>query len=369
MPTTNQQLFDRTIDHAVNLAHYASGVVRRMRALMNRADTKLWGELQAALERLDPAAFTVQRLDVLLQSVRSLNTQTIADMRVNLERELGNLVGYELEWQHRTLIEVLPARIVADVGITQVTPPQVAAAAMSQPFRGRLLKEWADSLSLQRMNRISDALRIGYVSGDTVDQMVRTLRGTRAQNYRDGLLQADYRNAEAIVRTAVGHTASYARQKFYESNEDLISELRWVSTLDNRTTELCMVRDGLHYTADEDHKPIGHKVPWAGGPGRLHWNCRSTSVPVVKGWKKLGIELPALERASMDGATPGDQTYAEWLAKQPASRQDEILGPTRGKLLRVGKLTVDRFSDDKGRWLTLDQLRIRESRAFTRAKV
>jgi len=122
------------------------------------------------------------------------------------------------------------------------------------------------------------------------------------------------------------------------------------------------VRDGLQYSADGKHTPIGHKVPWGAGPGRLHFNCRSVSVPVLKSWRELGFdvdELSAGTRASMDGQVPAEQTYGQWLARQPADRQDEILGVERARLLRAGKLTVERFHDDKGRWLSLADLRKR----------
>ncbi|MNW13601.1 hypothetical protein D3C71_2116020 [compost metagenome] len=61
----------------------------------------------------------------------------------------------------------------------------------------------------------------------------------------------------------------------------------------------------------------------------------------------------------MDGQVPQQTTYAQWLARQPATRQDEILGPERGKLLRQDKLKLQDFYNDKGKFLTLDELRER----------
>lgn len=52
---------------------------------------------------------------------------------------------------------------------------------------------------------------------------------------------------------------------------------------------------------------------------------------------------------------PESTTYAEWNGKQSAVRQDEILGPERGKLLRQGKLKE--FYNDKGSFITLEDLR------------
>ncbi|MNH48431.1 hypothetical protein D3C79_1122880 [compost metagenome] len=56
---------------------------------------------------------------------------------------------------------------------------------------------------------------------------------------------------------------------------------------------------------------------------------------------------------------PQSTTYAEWLAQQPAARQDEILGPERARLMREGKLKLDAFYNDKGKFLALDELRER----------
>jgi hypothetical protein len=72
-------------------------------------------------------------------------------------------------------------------------------------------------------------------------------------------------------------------------------------------------------------------------------------------------------RASMDGQVPADTTYGEWLKNQSTARQDEILGPERGALFRQGKLPLDRFANDRGKWLSLDELRERDAKAFERA--
>ena len=40
-----------------------------------------------------------------------------------------------------------------------------------------------------------------------------------------------------------------------------------------------------------------------------------------------------------------DLTYYEWLKTQPAGFQDAAIGPVRGKLLRNGGLSADRFSE------------------------
>lgn len=367
MHTVNDRMLDATVAHQIDLTRYSTGAVRRIIALLNRTDADLFAQLVAELERMPSDSFTVERLDALLQSVRELNARAYAAVRTELESELRGLVSYEVGYQLQLFESTLPVQ----VSVSAVSAEQVYGAAMARPFQGRLLREWASSIEADRMTRIRDAMRIGFVEGQTVDQMVRRIRGTRAKGYADGLLDIDRRHAEAVVRTAVQHVAGFARDRFLEANSDLISAEKWVSTLDGRTTSQCRIRDGLRYTA-VDHKPIGHKVPWGSGPGRLHWGCRSASVPVIKSWRELGIdqdELTEGSRASMDGQVPDDMTYSQWLKKQSAARQDDILGATRGRLFRSGEIEMDRFYDNKGKWLTLDELRERDAAAFRRAGV
>jgi len=89
----------------------------------------------------------------------------------------------------------------------------------------------------------------------------------------------------------------------------------------------CRSRDGERYPVDSGPRPPAH-------PG-----CRSIVTEVLKGY-----------------APPQRETYADWIKRQPASVQDEILGPTRGKLLRSGRYTVTDFVDQRGKPLTLVEL-------------
>ena len=50
------------------------------------------------------------------------------------------------------------------------------------------------------------------------------------------------------------------------------------------------------------------------------------------------------------------ETKTEREKRQPTSFQDEVLGVERAKLFRGG-MNVDKFTDDEGRTLTLDQLK------------
>lgn len=368
MATVNETLADEAVAHAVDLAQYSQGVLQRMVALLNRVDVDLAAELAAALERLPAESFTVERLDLLLQSVRDLNAQAYAAVSQALGDELQALAEYESGYQLQLFEGIIPAPVQVRFPIAAVSPAQVYAAALSRPFQGRLLRDWASNIEAGRMEKIREAVRAGYVEGETASQIVRRIRGSRAEQYADGILQRPRRDLMAVVQTAVAHTAAVAREQFVSANQDIIKAVRWVSTLDTRTSAPCRLRDGLRYEADT-HKPIGHKIPWLAGPGRLHFNCRSTEAPVTKSWRELGIPLDEMspgERASMDGQVPADTTYSQWLIRQNAARQDQVLGPERGRLLRDGGLKLEDFYTATGKWLSIEQLKQRDAEAFAR---
>ncbi len=369
MSSLQTELYDATVRHAIDLVRYSNGVVRRIIALLNQVDSDLGEQITRAMGRLPASAFTVARLKELLKDVCTLNAEAYQQVRGELEKDLRDLAGYEIGYQGQ-LFDSLGIEFTT----RGVTAGQVYAGAMAQPFQGRLLREWMAGLEAGRASRIRDAVRMGYVEGQTIQQVVQRVRGTRAKAYADGLLEIDRRNAEAVVRTAISHTAGFARDRWYDANDDIVGALAWVSTLDSRTSQMCRLRDGLRYEPDS-HKPIGHKVPWGAGPGRLHWQCRSTSVPILKGMEDdplIGTRAAKDYRDSARGK--GEQvrattTYADWLRRQPAAIQDDILGPTRGALFRKGGVELESFYNDRGVYLTLAELRRKDAAAFAQAGV
>jgi hypothetical protein len=368
MPTVNQVLEDEQIAHAVDLEKYKVGVVRRIIALLNRSDADLSAALAAALERLPAESFTVERLELLLDQVRLINSQAYASVAKALQDDLKDLAGYEVSWQQTLFESTIPEPVQVRSPIASVSAEQAYAAALSRPFQGRLLRNWGEEIAADRMVKVRNAIRTGYLEGKTTEQIIRSIRGSRAAGYADGLLERPRKDLAAVVRTAVSHTAATARDEFNKANEEVLKAERWVSTLDNKTSPMCRIRDQLQYTV-LTHKPIGHKVPWLQGPGKIHWCCRSTSAPVTKSWKELGMnidEMTPAQRASMDGQVPANSTYSEWLNRQSDARKVEVLGPARAQLLKDGKLDLEDFYTPTGEWMTLDQMRARDAAAFAK---
>jgi SPP1 gp7 family putative phage head morphogenesis protein len=352
--SVNNELLDAQVSHNIDLQIYGNGVVNRIIAILNRTDADLFAQLTTRLEQLPQSAFSVERLESLLASTRALNARVYAEISTELNSELKSLVEYEAGFQLQLFNNTIPVQI----NYATVNIEQAYTAALARPFQGRLLREWMQGLEADKAAKIRDAIRIGYVENETTNRIIQRIRGTRALNFKDGLLEANRNNVEAVVRTALNHYSNFTRDLFFERNSDVIKGLRWTSTLDARTSSICQARDGQIYKLDSGPRPPAHM------------NCRSVMVAVTKSWRELGIdadELPASTRASMDGQVPDSLTYQTWLQKQSVDRQNEILGVTKAKLFRDGGLTLDRFVSNKGHVYTLEQLKQRDALAFKKA--
>jgi hypothetical protein len=321
MATANEKLSDESLAHAIWVSQYSTGVANRMIKILNDSDAELTARLLVAMDTLDAESFTVSRLESLLVSVRALNRDVVQSMSESLAGELQELAQHEAGFQLSLFQFAIPDDVLALHPLVGISPDAVYAAAMARPFQGRLLSEWASTLEADRMTRITNTVRQGFLLGDTTEQVARKVRGHANRGYQDGALQMSRTNAGSIAKTAVGHLAATARKSFADANDDLLKGKQWLSTLDNRTSKDCRIRDRLKYTLA--NKPIGHKVPYLQGPGKIHWCCRSVETYILKSSDELGIAIGQISdssRASTNGQVPADTDYHGWFSRQSFTR-------------------------------------------------
>ncbi len=351
MATTNEKLRDAAIRHAIELGRYGNGLSNRIVSLLNSADAdileKLAGRLAAIEERgLDIGPATTKRLNRMLDELRELNSAIYGQVHEELVDELSDFAGVEAGFQKAALDSAL----TVDIATTLPAPARLRAIVENAPMEGRLLSGWTTGMEQGRIERINQAIRLGLVQGEGTDKIVSRIRGTKAARYSDGVLDISRRSAQSIVRTATTHISNQAAQATWKANENVVKGWQFVSTLDSRTTVTCAALSGTVH-------PIGE------GPiPPRHIRCRSISVAVTKSFRELGVdkdELSPGQRASMDGQVAGDTTFSKWLNDKGAATQDTILGPTRAKLYRDGKLNLQDFIKADGTVLTLEQLQAR----------
>lgn len=359
MPSVNEELVDELLRHQVYVERFKKGRLTELSVFL----ATLMDDVSALLgQRLTDVrtANTVntQRLQQLLRDMQRVSDQAAAEITGTMRQQLKDLALYETGYLATAVATIVPVAI----SFQAVAPVQLWAAVNARPFEGRLIEEWFTDYTAIQRDRLTQAVRMSVVEGETVDQTIRRIRGTKTMGHKDGIVQGiTRRSAEALARTAISHVVTAARQTTLAENQDVVKGVLWRSTLDSRTSEICITRDGKVYPVESGPRPPAHP------------NCRSAISPVLKSWKELGINLkeaPEGTRASMNGQVPASETYASWLKRQPVSFQNDVLGQTKAKLFRQGELTVDKFVDEQtGRGYTLAELRARHPDEFKRAGV
>lgn len=244
------------------------------------------------------------------------------------------------------------------VGITDAALPArstLQAIADSALVQGATIKDWFSRLSNTLRFDIERAVKVGVSLGQTNRQIADSIIGMGDKGPQP--IAKARRDANAITRTAVQTIANDARLAFYGENPDYIKAVQWVSTLDSRTSDICIARSGKTWSFP-DFEPQGHKIPWNGGPP-AHWACRSTVIPILKTLREMGIDRDNFQqttRASMDGQVAADITFDDFLKGKPKEFADQMLGKGRAELWREGKITLSELLNAKGQPLTLTQL-------------
>jgi SPP1 gp7 family putative phage head morphogenesis protein len=349
-----EQLDEIAVRHQVFLERLKSGEIKKFDSFLRRMDK----DIRRRLGGVDLTAYSRARLERLLASIEKDLSAVTRDHQRQLFDDLDELAIYEAGFESRSL------NVQLDNFETVIPAPvQLAAAVRSRPLSvrgaggGKLLEPFVKEFSATEVKRLTGAIRQGFYEGQTTTEILQVVRGTRANQYRDGILATTSRNAEAIVRTAVQHVAATARQQTWNENRDLVKKVVWVSTLDGRTSQQCRSLDGMTFDVDKGPRPP------------IHIRCRSTTRAELD--PEFAFLRQGATRASIGGQVEANQSYYDWLKKQPAAFQDAAIGPVRGQLFREGGLTAQRFAElNLGRNfepLTLAEMRKLEPLAFERA--
>jgi SPP1 gp7 family putative phage head morphogenesis protein len=293
----------------------------------------------------DSSTLTQRRLKTLLTEVRKLIEEAYKAIDTRMITDLEHTAEIES-------FAMLKSLGAVSISASDLTVDKVKRLVKTSLINGAPSSEWWSRQSIQLQQSFEDTLRSSIILGETNDQIVRRIRGTRAFNFTDGIMNVARNDAEALVRSSVQKAANQARFETMESAKEYIRAYRHVGTLDSRTTPICIVRDGKEWDA-ETKEPIGHNLAFGIPP--LHWNCRSTLVPLVK---NIGIPKGA-KRASQDGEVDASLTFEDFLKKKSPAFVEDVLGKGKADLYLNGKITIRQLLDQSGNPLTLSQLRLK----------
>jgi SPP1 gp7 family putative phage head morphogenesis protein len=109
--------------------------------------------------------------------------------------------------------------------------------------------------------------------------------------------------AERLIRTEAAFFSGQSRLEGHKQQG--VTHYKYVSTLDNRTSDVCQDMDGQVIPVDEAKAGVNYPP--------LHANCRSTTIPYDED-SPPGLRV-AKDKDGKEYTVPSDMTYKEWAAK------------------------------------------------------
>lgn len=384
--------------NAIDLNRFSNSVAKRIVITYNDLILDAVDQLRR-LDELDVSAKAVRLQAILAQLKESLDgwagTSTLA-----AAQELQGIAELQGEFVANELRKALPIDLREQVRSVQISPQfaqavavtdptalsvvalsddlQAAVAGARQTFQltatqgtmitlpnGKVLAKSFRGLAEAQADLFAKTVRNGLLTGESTDKLARRLKGrlkfgdlgplsVRQLAQAGGeLTTVANHQVMAMVRTSINQVANASSQQVYEANQDVTKRYRYVATLDSRTSAICQALDGQEFDYGKGPTPP------------QHFNCRSTTVPVID-YKGLRIPPPKPgKRRSSDGLVPANQTYGQWLSNQSKAVKADVLGPEKvpyfNRLARKYGPTkaIRKFVSQDGSELTLDQLKRR----------
>lgn len=327
--------------------------LRKRQLYLLRHQVSVRGELDRFLSLLDTAIATAiitvapsepmrevyrrQRLDKLIVAVAETIKATYRDMQAYHRREMQELADVEAAYLVQAVNDLLQKSPVA----LALSASEALALVDTALISGAPMKDWWAEQSRTMRNRFAQEMRVGFIGRESDADLVRRVRGTKELRYTDGLMDVSRRMARLLVRGAGSAVVSATRKKLVGDNPDVFKGIQQISVLDGRTSHTCVAYAGKVW-AVPGYKPVGHSLPYNGGVPR-HPNCRSTEIPVI--------------REEFGGGPADDMDFDAFLQGKPQTMIDQLLGEGRAELYQSGQITLSELVDQKGRPLTLEQLR------------
>ena len=310
--------------NAIDLNRFSNGVAKRIAVAYNDLVLDAVDQLRGIDELAAPAKAARLRA-ILAQLKQSLEgwagTSTLA-----VVEDLQGLAELQSEFVANELRQALPVNLREQIRSVQISPQfaqsvatvdptqinvvslsddlQAAVTGAPQTFsltatqgstvtlpNGKVLAKSFRGLAESQADLFAKTVRNGLLTGESTDKIARRLKGrlrfgdlgplsVRQLAQAGGELTSVANNqVMAMVRTSVNQVANETSQQVYKANQDVTKRYRYVATLDSRTSPICRSLDGRSFEYGKGPTPP------------QHFNCRSTTVPIID-YSGLGIARP-----------------------------------------------------------------------------
>ena len=306
------ELAKQIADHQARLQVIGSNWGEEINNALDATEKKFLEKLQKELKNFDfipNQKKTLEQLKKINEKLVKIRAQAFSDAQKNVENESKKLAENESKWGKRVTKEITGEKKLNEPSETSLS--RVVENSLSS---GRTLQQWFLKIAADDAARIETVVQQGFSSGLSIDEIVRQIIGTKANGYRDGIFNTTRNEANNIARTICNGIANSAKEAFYRANDDVITGVEILSTLDGRTCPICASLDRKRYKFEETHPSLP-----------LHYQCRCVLLPVTPASDFADEQRPM---ANADFMAEAERKYN---AKYPDKNFDDLATSTKKK--------------------------------------
>ena len=361
-----EELLDSITKHSIELQRVAN----KMQGAVAKEFSKLSNELDGIVRNFDPSTIKnvskrkAAMANVIKQGNEAIKKSNLAMARVVKDKliDVGNL---ETKFSTGSINKAVTGKGTVTFATETVPAKKISTMADNLIIKGAPQKAmWArQSVALQ--NKFSDVIRNGWLNNQSIGTISQNIRGTAAAGFNDGIMNVSRHHANSLARTSISSISNQVREETYIANSDVVEGVQFLAVLDSDTTRVCRAHSGDKWK----YTPAG----WINVHGGhdyvqppLHFNCRSTTIPLVFPASVLAKTVPAKlalvpkDRVrSMGMPLPPGLRKAkdadEWLKTQPVEYQHEVLGKAFDGWV-AGRVSFKKFVTQKGRVRSIDEM-------------
>lgn len=272
----------------------------------------------AEIKRQYPDVAKMSQINALNASLKSaMGAYFFGDAAMSLtnSQAYNQIIDREIVWASNNLT------LFAGTEANTANSVVVANRAAAKTYQGHTFDFWYKTTAQGSTKRVLSMVKDGYVRGKTTSEVVADV---------SNLMNKTGSEVRTLTRSYLQHAAVEARQETFNQNADLIAEYIWISVLDGRTTvDICGIRDSKRY--DVNFNPIDSGLPWGAGPGRIHFNCRSSYIPRLVGQQDIRDHFTRPATNAGPNYSKGDMKTRTGKVRKPtkANRENGIFDITQ----------------------------------------
>lgn len=323
----------------------------QLRELRELLESLTVAELQALKSNKYTTPALKEIRDVMAEWVEQISTQ----LPLIFESSATALMAYEVAYIYQLADKKAPA----------INGESLYSKAKTLPYaKGNLLSYIFPQIGQKLRSEAEKLIRDGISNNLTTQQIIQQIKGTKANNYKDGLLNISREHIDAEVKTARAHLSSEAYANTWKALG--FGYVKDVATLDGRTTPQCAFIDGRVQKLDDKTK----RPPY-------HFRCRTKQIGCTKDGDIDGVrpyvmddqpvsKIPKDQRDGKIGTIDADTTFEKFFNTVASEKfKRDWLGETRYKLHKEGKFPITKFIDPlSGKLFTLENLREKDNETF-----